>query len=146
MLLHGVPQGSVLGPLLFNIYFNDLFYAIEETDATNYADDTTLHACDEELSNLLSRLEHDANIAIEWFDSNYMKLNKNKCHLLISGQKYEHLSVNVGTHQIWESYTEKFLGINFDANLKFEDHVKNIINVAGRKLTALSRMANVKFL
>ena len=142
-LLHGVPQGSVLGPLLFNIYFNDLFFIVEKTDATNYADDTTLYACDNDLSSLIRRLEHDALISIEWFESNYMKLNQGKCHFLISGTKYEQLWVKVGQNQIWESPTEKILGINIDANLKFDSHVKFILNNAGRKLSALSRMSKV---
>ena len=86
-LLKGVPQGSVLGPLLFNIYFNDLFYFLEETEAINYADDTNIFACDMDLQNLLRRLEHDSYIVIEWFDANYMKLNPQKCHFLLAGHK-----------------------------------------------------------
>ena len=60
-----------------------------------YEDDTTFHACDMNLENLVRRLEYDSFPAIEWFESNYMKLNQDKCHILLSGHKHEMIWANI---------------------------------------------------
>ena len=110
-LIQGVPQGSVLGPLLFNIYINDLFWINEQTNVCSYADDTTFYACHQELESVLLRLEHDSLLAIEWFENNDMKLNSDKCHLLISGFKHQLHWAKAGNFKIWESSHEKLLGV-----------------------------------
>ena len=140
-LLLGVPQGSVLGPLLFNIYINDLFLLLEQTDISNYADDTTLHACDSNVKELLRRLEHDSKLAIEWFENNYMKLNPEKCHFMISGFKYETLFANVSENKICETSKQNLLGVYIDKELKFDYHLTELCKKAGRKLNALSRIS-----
>ena len=83
----GVPQGSVLGPLLFNICLNDLFLFLEETEVCNYADDTTIYTCGPNVENVVAKLENDALVISEWFPNNLMKLNEDKCHLMIFGGK-----------------------------------------------------------
>ena len=77
-VITGCTQRSVLGPLLFNIYLNDLFFLVDYTEVCNFADDTTFFACDKDLVPLINRLEHDGLLAIEWFQNNYMKLGDNK--------------------------------------------------------------------
>ena len=79
-----VPQGSVIPPILFNIHSIYLFYLAELTEVCNFADSTTFHACNNDLNNLINRLEHKVFL-VEWFETNNMKLNKDKCHLQVLG-------------------------------------------------------------
>ena len=142
-LLTGVPQGSTLRPLLFNVYINDPFFILEDTETYNYADDTCLYECGKDLKDLLSRSTHDSSLAIDWFKYNCMKLNSDKCHLLFAGHKYEHLWIDIGDNKIWESTEETLLGINMDRNFYFDNHVNRICRRVSKKLTALARLSNI---
>ena len=126
-LIQGVPQGSVLGPLLFNIYLNDLFYIAESTNVCNFPDDTTFYACDKDVNSPINRLERDCYLAIEWFENNSMKLNQDICHLLVSGFKYENVWAKIGNTTIWESKKQKLLGVEIDRTLSCDEHIASLI-------------------
>ena len=79
-----MPPGSVLGPLLNNIYKNDLFYLTKSTNVCHFADKSTFYACDKDFNFLTKWLEHDSYPAIGWFENNSMKVNQNKYQLLAS--------------------------------------------------------------
>ena len=81
-IMYGVPQGSILGPLLFNIYSNDLF--LFSTEIANYADDCSPFEFSGTTNDVILKLENDAIILMQWFKNNYTKLNPNKCHMILS--------------------------------------------------------------
>ena len=68
MVISGVPQGSIVGTILFNCFFNDFYYFIKNTNVHNFADDNTL-------TTLISILEFESNIAIDWLETNKMIIN-----------------------------------------------------------------------
>ena len=107
-------------------------------DVCNFADDTTLNVCNKNLEYILTKLEEHSDIAIKWFENNYMKMNSDKCHLFISSHKFEHLWDKIGNDKIWETRTVKLLGITIDNDLKFDEHLNNVCLKANRKLSALT--------
>ena len=87
-----------------------IFLVDIETELCNYADDNTLYTCDMSLSALVNRLENSAKSVTQWFECNYLKLNVNKCKLIISGNKEEVIIASVGETKIIESHKVKLLG------------------------------------
>ncbi len=72
-----------------------------------------------------------------------MKLNEDKCHLLVAGHKYENMWAMVSDYQIWETHRQKLLGIHIDNELNFKYHVNQLCSMAGKKLSALARISHL---
>ena len=122
--ISGVPQGSILGPLFFNIHLCDLFFIIEKFDIANFADDNTPYVTGENISSVVKLLEEVACATFQWFKDNEMKANADTCHLLLYTSN--ELTVKINEVQIKKSQSENLLGIIIDNDLKFEDHLNNI--------------------
>ena len=109
----GIPQGSILGPLLFNIFLNDIFYFINDICIANYADDNTHYASEKDVNCLLEILEKEILTLFERFKFNEMKPNEDKCHLFVVNP-VEELSVKLGNETIVNSISVDLLGIKID--------------------------------
>ena len=140
-ILSGVPQGSILGPLLFNIYLNDLFLFFGDDNIASYADDTTPYTCKPNMEEVITKLEEDSIILINWINNNHMKANPDKFHIILSN-KDELLSVKVDNHRVFNRSSEKLLGVTIDSKLTFDEHVSSLCKKASQKLHALSRVAH----
>ena len=100
-ILFGVPQGSILGPILFSIFLSDLLLVISDTDFSSYADGNTIYDSGNNINEVISSLEESAEKLFQWFSHYQMKGNTDKCHLTVSTD--EPIEIRVGESLIKET-------------------------------------------
>lgn len=138
----GVPQGSILGPVLFNIFLNDIFNFVKNGILYNYADDNTLSYSDTDINKVVEILEQESLNLIHWFSHNQMKANPDKFQALAIGLKTakQNISFDLDGNKIMCDDEVKLLGVTIDSQMKFNTHISNIVKKASRQLNVLKRI------
>ena len=124
----GTPQGSVLGPLIFLIFCNDLHLHLTFLSCIQFADDTTLYISHTNLNYITFALEYDLGILQDWFYANKLTLNINKSVAILFGKHGgKKLNVCIGNETIPQLKSTKFLGLWIDETLNWRDHTTKLI-------------------
>ena len=139
----GVPQGSILGPLLFIIYINDLDQYLQDCHVNLYADDTALYTEAKSYVELMLNLRMEMAIVTEWLKANKLTLNLKKTKYVIFGPKAKLQNLNAPLYldreKIEKTRTMKYLGVILDDELSFNDHINYIHTKATNKLGILRK-------
>ena len=141
-ILAGVPQGSILGPILFNIFLNDIIDIFKETSIYNFADDNTLSCHAKNIECLINKLETDSEKAIKWFTENRMIANPDKFKAIIirkNGQDTTGHKLKINNGEIQSSEEVTLLGVVIDNKLSLVPHISNMCRKAATILNSLKR-------
>ena len=143
-ITQGVPQGSVLGPLFYILYANDIVNVIKHCKLALYADDTVLYtACsNHEVSE--RKMKKDFLAPSRWCNSNGIRMNTDKTKLMWIGSAKKlkdlpQVTVNVDGSLLQSATSYKYLGVTLDAQLNYGKHISKLIAVASAKLTQFPR-------
>ena len=138
-ILYGVPQRSILEPLLFRIDLSDSFVIMGKHSITDYPDDNRTYVSGKNIDEIIKLLEESLDLIFRKFSDNHFQRNESKFYVLLIADQQVH--VNIGTAQIKNGQQEKLLEVPTDTQLSFKTHIQQICEKAKAKSKALARIA-----
>ena len=147
-ITHGVVQGSILGPVLFLLYTNDIVSYMTDAKIVAYADDLQFLDSDtpDNIQSLLARLEHTLSLAHEWFVQNRLQINPDKTEMLFIRSQRKNIDTNFrlqfGDSHVSPSQNVRVLGVSIDAFLTWESHITTVIQKCNIIIISIGRMRN----
>ena len=135
-----MPQGSIIAPLLFNIFINDIFHLIQEAYICNFVDNNSLYLVEDNLKDVKTIVKKNFKLVQVQFYKNRMVLNPGKFHYLITNKDTSNESITLGKKTLHDEAEQKLFGKIIDKDLKFQNHTKSIIKKGNQKLITLIRV------
>ena len=146
----GVPQGSILGPLIFLIYIYDLSYELD-CQCEQYADDTTMSASSQSNEETARVLTNNCEKVSQWMSQNQLKLNPDKTHKMTVGTSHRLKSQDANICVTMDGFTlqesieksETILGVTVQSNLKWNTHVSDVRNKLKKRIAGIYKIRHV---
>lgn len=141
----GCPQGSAFGPLIWNMFQNDLTYSVNSNSNINmYADDHQFHAAGSNVTEVHDKLIASAELASRWYRSNFLKGNYDKYQTMTLGNKNNDMdSIIIDDNEVKSTKCLKLLGVYIDNRLQFDEHIANICKRSSQRVGVLMRLRNM---
>ena len=139
-----VPQGSILGPLLFSIYMNDLPNVVQICELNLYADDMELHCSNADLAGAEHDLQQDIQSVNSWLCVNLLTLSIRKSNVMLIGSRQKlrnyDLCITVDGKQLSRVPSVRYLGLHIDENLSWHQHTANVIQRVYSRIHSLNHL------
>ena len=144
----GVPQGSVLGPILFSLFVNDISSHVYPCSVNLYADDTLLYCTGHDVTEATEKLQVSLNEVSKWYNGNRLALNADKSKCMVIASKHQTrneciMNVSLNNTTMEQVKNVKYLGVIIDSNLTWNDHVSTLCKNLSYKVSQLSRSRNI---